>query len=290
MLKNKLYSNIIPLMIVFFLSTVITSQNERILIYPFSFNEETAEHNIINRLKNELINLGFKNFVSQSRMEYFLNQMQTDLDNCNDSCLYILANLTEADKIITGYIISDSNNYSIKSSLRSVSSRSIISEISYEASDENDLYQFGVYYISRGLTKQNVASKKNGKMHTVSIKSLFIDDIDFFKLSNGDPYPIIFVLTENSTPIWKVSFSNLRGYRTVNQKKILAFVPSNKYEIKIYDAKLKQLNMEYTINSEPSKWPFSTNENKIGEKSYILLDEKIENEFHFTPNKKLLFY
>jgi len=48
--------------------------------------------------------------------------------------------------------------------------------------------------------------------------------------------------------------------------------------------------MEYTINSEPSKWPFSTNENKIGEKSYILLDEKIENEFHFTPNKKLLFY
>ena len=280
--------------LIFFLilnNFIFSSKKERILIYPFKLNDKPADQYIIKRLKKELNNLGYNNFVSHSRIEYFLNQMQIDFENCNDSCLYTLGNLVEADKIITGYIVSDSNNYSIKSVLQSVKTGSIISETTYDASDKNDLYRFGIYYISRGLTKQKLPNNdEKGKMHTVSIKSLYIKDIDFFKLSNGDPYPIVFVLTENSIPIWKVSFSNLRGYRTVNEKKILSFVPTNQYKIKIYDSKLKQLNMEYIIESEPNNWPFSISKNKIGEESYILFNQKMENDFYYTPNKKLLFY
>lgn len=271
----------------FFSSNIIAFQNDRLMIFPFKIYNVKSEQKIMNRLKNELINLGFKNLVSQNRVEYFLNQMKIDLENCNDSCLYTIGQLVDADKIISGNILSDSNNYSIKSSLHSVSTQSIITDISYKASDEVDLNQFGIYYIARGLTGQNLSEEKGGKMHTVSIKSLFVDESDFFKFSNGDPYPIIFVLTENSIPIWKVSFSNLRGYRTVNEKKILSFLPKHDYKIKIYDAKLKQLNMEYTIEAGPNEWPFATNKNKIGEKSYILFNQKFEKDFYFMPNKKI---
>jgi len=281
----------IALIIITILNIIISSPNDRILIYPFKQNNSPAEPYVIERLQKELDNLGYKNFVPQSRIEYFLKQIKIDLENCTDSCLYSIGTLANADKIITGYIISDSNNYSIHSSIRSVQTGLIISEITYEASDENDLYQFGIYYISRGLTKQRLPDEhKKGKMHTVSVKSLFINHVDFFKFSNGDPYPIIFVLTENSIPIWKITFSNLRGYRTVNEKQILSFSPNNQYKIKIYDAKLKQLNMEYIIESEPKNWPFSTNKYRIGEESYILFDQKVENDFYYTPNKKILLY
>ena len=277
--------------ILLYLATIATSfQNERILIYPFAVNNKIEDQTIVSRLKNELSNLGYNNFVSPERIDLSLGKIKLDLENCNDSCLYALASLVEAEKIITGYVLSDNNNYSITSSMRSVATRSIISEIKYDASDETDLYQFGVYYISRGLTKKNIDDNLKGKMHTVSIKSLFIDEIDFFKTSSGDPYPIIFILTENSIPIWKVYFSKLRGYRTVNEKKILAFVPNNRYQVKIYDEKLKQLKMEYVIEPEPNNWPFSANKNDIGEKSYIMFDQKIENDFYFTPNKKLILF
>jgi len=285
MLKIVYYLKIIGLF--FFVSNIIAFQNDRIMIFPFKVYNVASEQRIMSRLKNELNNLGFKNLVSQNRIEYFLNQMEIDSENCNDSCLYTLGQLADADKIISGHIFSDSNNYSIKSSLHSVSTQSIITDISYNASDEIDLNQFGVYYIARGLTGQNLSEENGGKMHTVSIKSLYINEIDFFKLSNGDPYPVIFVLTENSIPIWKISFSNLRGYRTVNEKKILSFVPEHEYKVIIYDAKLKQLSMEYIIEAEPNGWPFATHKNKIGKKSYILFNQKFEKDFYFMPNKKI---
>ena len=34
--------------------------------------------------------------------------------------------------------------------------------------------------------------------------------------------------------------------------------------------------MEYVIEPEPNNWPFSANKNDIGEKSYIMFDQKIE--------------
>ena len=284
----KIICNIKVIGLIFLYSNIGAYQNDRFMIYPFKSNDTTTEQRIMNRLKKELGNLGIKNFVSMTRIEYYLRQMKIDLENCNDSCLYVLGELVDADKIISGQIIlSDSNKFSIKSSLHSVSSRSIINDISYNASDEVDLNQFGIYYIAKGLTAKNSSNEKGGKMHTVSIQSLFADETDFFKLSNGDPYPIIFVLTENSIPIWKVSFSNLRGYRTVNEKKILSFVPEHHYKIKIYDAKLKQLNMEYTIEPGPNEWPFTISKNKIGEKSYILFNQKFEKDFYFMPNKKI---
>ena len=70
----------------------------------------------------------------------------------------------------------------------------------------------------------------------------------------------------------------------------MAFVPNNRYQVKIYDEKLKQLKMEYVIEPELNNWPFSVNKNDIGEKSYIMFDQKIENDFYFTPNKKLILF
>ena len=192
--------------ILLYLVNIATSfQNERILIYPFAVNNKIEDQTIVSRLKNELSNLGYNNFVSPGRIDLSLSKIKLDLENCNDSCLYALASLVEAEKIITGYVLSDNNNYSITSSMRSVATRSIISEIKYDASDETDLYQFGVYYISRGLTK-NIDDNLKGKMHTVSIKSLFIDEVDFFKTSSGDPYPIIFILTKIQFPYGKYIF------------------------------------------------------------------------------------
>ena len=270
------------------LSLAFSNKNERILLFPLLMDNKPAEPYITDRLKKEFNKNGYNNFVTSYRVQKILNEMKIDIENCNDSCLFSIANLVEADNILTGYIISDSNKFSITLSIRSVSTGSLESEISYEGVDFNDLLQFGFYYVSKGITKKRLPNdEQNGKMYTVSLDAFYINDVDFFRLTNGDPYPVFFILNENETPIWKSVFSNLRGYRTIKEKKVLSLVPTNEYKIIIYDAKLRQLDMEYKILSSPNTWPFSIKKHKIGEKSYIILNQTAENDFFYSPNEPI---
>ena len=276
------------LVFIILFSLAFSNKNERILLFPLLMDNKPAEPYINDRLKKEFNKNGYNNFVTNYRVQKILNEMKIDIENCNDSCLFSIANLVEADNILTGYIVSDSNRFSITLSIRSVSTGSLESEISYEGVDFNDLLQFGFYYVSKGITKKRLPNdEQNGKMYTVSLDAFYINDVDFFRLTNRDPYPVFFILNENGTPIWKSVFSNLRGYRTIKEKKVLSLVPTYEYKIIIYDAKLRQLNMEYKILSSPNTWPFSIKKHKIGEKSYIILNQTAENDFFYSPNEPI---
>ena len=67
--------------ILLYLVTIATSfQNERILIYPFAVNNKIEDQTIVSRLKNELSNLGYNNFVSPARIDLSLSKIKLDLD------------------------------------------------------------------------------------------------------------------------------------------------------------------------------------------------------------------
>ena len=273
-----------------FIACAYADDMKKLAIFNFQNQgiKTDAAQSIPEKIQEELRKIGSYEFLNSQNIKTIITEQKINREDCTDTCLVGVAKLAGADHALIGTLLFQDNLFTISAKLLDVVSGTTVQEISFETDDQNELLQFGLHYLAKGLAGKPLPEKNGGtKMYTVTLEAISISETDFFRSSFGEPYPVYIILTENGSLIWETHVGHLRGYRTLKESFVLALNAESIYELEIYDPGFQRDEMHYRITSPAGIWPFQENRHTLGEWSFIELSQQLEPDMTYKPNKKI---